>query len=195
LRRLKTILLIIVLVPIYLVAFAVVHELGHTVLARLFGDPGSTFYLVQIDPGGRGYCLGCNITDHTKISPFGNLAVSLGGILFTQVTALIALGMIRFTLPHTLGYRLFSIIALGFAFLDVPVQVAQGLLYNIERNTWPTGVDLMDAMFQISSATGAPPVMLKTILAILAGVYLYLFWRGYRRIQSRVRTVQDQLPL
>jgi len=181
-RRWKSLFLIIVLGPLYLVAFAVVHEIGHTVLARLFGDYGSTFYLAQIDPDGRGLCLGCNITDHAKLSPLGNLAVSLGGLLFTQVMALIALGMMRFTLSHTLRNWLLTPIALGFAFLDVPVQVIQGLLYNIERHTWPTGVDLMDAMILISRGTGAPTVILKMILAILAAAYLYLIWHAYKRV-------------
>ena len=181
-RSWKSLFLIIVLGPLYLVAFAVVHEIGHTVLARLFGDYGSTFYLAQIDPDGRGLCLGCNITDHAKLSPLGNLAVSLGGLLFTQVMALIALGMMRFTLSHTLRNWLLTPIALGFAFLDVPVQVIQGLLYNIERHTWPTGVDLMDAMILISRGTGAPTVILKMILAILAAAYLYLIWHAYKRV-------------
>jgi hypothetical protein len=33
----------IVFVPLYLVAFTIIHETGHTVLARLLGDPASTF--------------------------------------------------------------------------------------------------------------------------------------------------------
>ncbi len=176
-NRWKRISLIIGLAPIYLLAFVVVHEIGHTLLARLLGDPNSTFYLVRIGPGGKGLCLGCNITDHTKLSAFGNLAVSLGGLLFTQIMALVALMMLGNTAPHTLRNRLLAAIALGFAFLDVPMQVLQGLLYNFERHTWPTGVDLMDTMLLISATTHTPQVVLKTILAIMAMMYLYFVWR------------------
>jgi hypothetical protein len=178
----------IVFVPLYLVAFTIIHETGHTVLARLLGDPDSTFYLARINPGGRGLCLGCNITDHTKISPLGNLVVSMSGLLFTQFTALMALVMMRYTRAKALSNRLLAAVALGFAFLDVPVQAIQGLLYNLERHTWPTGVDLMDAMLLISQATGAPPVILKTILAMMAMAYLFLMWQAYKKIQSHLET-------
>jgi hypothetical protein len=87
----------------------------------------------------------------------------MSGLLFTQFTALMALVMMRYTRAKALGNRLLAAVALGFAFLDVPVQAIQGLLYNLERHTWPTGVDLMDAMLLISQATGAPPIILKTI--------------------------------
>ncbi len=168
--------LIVLLTPLYLLALIVVHENGHTLLARLFGDPNATFYLVQIRPGGKGLCLGCNVFDHSKLSRFGNLAVSLGGLLFTQVTALIALGLMRYAPSHAFGNRLLAAIALGFAFLDVPGQVLQGLLYDIGHHTWPTNVDLMDAMMLISDWTGASQVVLKTILAILSVGYLYFVW-------------------
>jgi len=163
------------------------------VLARLLGDPGSIFYLVQIDPGGRGACLGCNIYDHTRLSPLGNFIVSLGGLLFTQAVALIALFLRHYMSMRNLPRRLLAAITLGFAFLDVPVQVIQGLLYDLESHTWPTNVDLMDAMLLISGWTGAPQVLLKTILAIGAVAYLYLFWRAYKGIQSRGKAGQAQL--
>ena len=56
--------LLIILTPAFLLVFTIIHESGHTLLARLFGDPASTFYLVKIDE--QGTCLGCNITDHNK---------------------------------------------------------------------------------------------------------------------------------
>jgi hypothetical protein len=164
--------------------FTVVHEGGHTIVARISGDPDAIFYLARIGQGGQGMCLGCNITDHSKISPFGNLLVSLGGLAFTQTTALFALVMMRFTTSRAVLNWLLAPIALGFAFLDVPVQVVQGLLYNIEQHTWPTGVDLMDAMILVSGWTGAPQALLKTILAILASAYLYLFWRSFSRVRE-----------
>ena len=185
-NRWKQVGLIGVLLVVYLLVFTVVHETGHTLLARLLGDPDSTFYLVRIGPGGRGLCLGCNITDHTKLSAFGNLVVSLGGLLFTQLTALAALALMRYTPAHTWRSRLLASIALGYVCLDVPVQVIQGLLYDIERHTWPTSVDLIDAMLLVSAATGASQTALKTILTIIALAYGYFVWRAYRRVTVKV---------
>jgi hypothetical protein len=53
-RRWKQLRTFAALLPLYLVVFAVVHELGHTAPARLLGDPEATFYLVRIGPGGQG---------------------------------------------------------------------------------------------------------------------------------------------
>ena len=44
-RKILKILLIVLIIPIFLVVFAVTHELGHTILARSLGDPNSVFYL------------------------------------------------------------------------------------------------------------------------------------------------------
>jgi hypothetical protein len=184
-RRWKQAVLIALLTPVYLVAFTVVHETGHTLLARLLGDPDSTFYLVRVGPGGRGLCLGCNITDHGRLTPAGNLVVSVGGLLATQAVALLALLGRRYASGDWGLRRLVTAIALGFAFLDVPVQAIQGLLYDIERQTWPTGVDLVDAMLLISAATGVTQAVLKTILALLAVAYLAFVWWSYRRSRTR----------
>jgi hypothetical protein len=74
------------------------------------------------------------------------------------------------------------------------VQAVQGLLYNIERHTWPTNVDLMDAMLLISAATGAPQLVLKALLAVTAAVYLYFVWRSYRRVQA-IAPAQSPSPV
>jgi hypothetical protein len=179
-KRVARVILILVLIPLYLIFFTVVHEVGHTVFARLFGDPSSTFYLVRIDPGGEGACLGCNITDHTRLSYVGNVVVSLGGLIFTQALAVLSLILLMRTPRNTAQFRALAWIGLGFAFLDVPVQVVQGLLYDITRHTWPTNVDLMDFMLLISGSTGASQAVLKPILAILAIAYLYWILRFYR---------------
>jgi hypothetical protein len=72
------------------------------------------------------------------------------------------------------------------------VQVIQGLLYDFVQHTWPTNVDLMDAMLLLSRTTGASQVLLKVILGALAAAYLYFFLRGYRRFSSRRDATQLQ---
>jgi hypothetical protein len=86
--------------------------------------------------------------------------------------------------------RPLAAVALGFAFLDVPVQVIQGLLYDLEQQTWPTNVDLTDAMLLVSRATGAPQVLLKGILSALALAYLVWLWLSYRKSRFRGNLVQ-----
>lgn len=166
--------LIILSIPVLLLIFTVIHETGHTLTARLFGDRNSTFYLVKIDE--QGTCLGCNISDHTKLSHLGNLAVSISGLLFTQVSAVLLLLLARKTPGNTFQRRL--LLVAGFIFvMDVPAQVLQGLLYDITSHTFPTGVDLMDFMLLVSQKTGSSQVFLKLVLALLAGVYLYAIYR------------------
>jgi hypothetical protein len=176
------IVLIILLIPALLVGFTVVHELGHTILARALGDPDSTFYLVKIDEGGT--CLGCNIYDHTRISKGGNLLVSLGGLLATQLAALGTLFGYTKAPQGTFVERLSIVIAVGFAFLDVPVQTIQGLVYDLNSQTWPTNVDPVDAMLLISDWSGAGQVTLKIGMLLISIAYLYAFVRVYRSLRE-----------
>jgi hypothetical protein len=76
---------------------------------------------------------------------------------------------------RSLPRRILSPTALGFALLDVPVQVIQGLLYDFEQRTWPTNVDLMDTMLLISRATGSSQALLKGFLVVLAAANLVFF--------------------
>ena len=161
-RKVLTVVLIVLLIPVFLIAFTVIHELGHTILARLLGDPGSVFYLAKIEK--HSTCLGCNIYDPAKLSWGANLIVSLGGLLATQLVALTALFLLRLRKNNPLSLRILSFVALGFAFLDVPVQAIQGLLYNLNRHSWPTNVDLMDFMLLVQAKIGASQLLLKGIL-------------------------------
>jgi hypothetical protein len=178
-RKIINILLVILLVPVYLISFTVVHELGHTIFARLLGDPNSVFYLARID--GHNFCLGCNIYDPNKLSWEGNLIVSLWGLLATQLVALVALFLLHLRPANRLLQRILASIALGFAFLDVVVQVLQGLLYNINYQTWPTNVDLVDFMLLVQERTGAGQLFLKIVILLISGFYLALFVWFYNR--------------
>jgi len=171
--------LIMLLFWILLIAFIVVHELGHTILARLLGDPNSTFYLAKI--GEDSACCGFTIYDTARLSWGGNLTVSLGGLLATQLVALIALFLLRLRRDNFLWRRTFSIIALGFAFLDVSVQIIQGLLYNLDHHVWPTNVDLMDVMLLLQPKVGASQILFKGLLLTIAVVYLSVFVWAYKQ--------------
>ena len=190
-RKLVRILLSLVLVPAILIAFVVVHELGHTVLSRVLGDPHSTFYLVKIEK--HSACLGCNIYDQTKLSWSANLVVSLAGLMATQVVALAALWMLGLRRVGGFLRRLLAGIALGFAFLDVMVQVTQGLLYDMSRHTWPTNVDLLDFMLLLQSKTAVSQSVLKGLLFAGSVAYLSGFVWLYRRVgaQQHLRSARQ----
>jgi hypothetical protein len=177
-RRILNIILYILLIPVFLITFTVIHELGHTILARLLGDPDSVFYLARIEE--HSACLGCNIYDPSKLSWGANLIVSLGGLFASQLAALTALFLLRFRFENRFLRQILATIALGFAFLDVPVQVIQGLIYNLNQQTFATNVDLVDAMLLIQEKLGASQLVLKGLLIILAMLYLFGFVFLYR---------------
>jgi hypothetical protein len=185
-KKIMTIVIIIVLVPVYLVLFVVIHELGHTISARLLGDPNSTFYLVQM--GAESSCFGCNIYDPMKLSWSANIVVSIGGLIATQLISVIMTG-VRFASKKNRILNLsLGTIALGYAFLDVVVQVFQGLLYNLHTHTFPTEVDLTDFMLLIRQKIEVNQAVLKGIIVALSAVYLLLIiW-----LNSRARYIKEQ---
>jgi hypothetical protein len=77
---------VVLAAPVVTAIMVLTHEVGHTVVARLLGDGRATFRIY-----GHG-CIGCNLYDSQRLSPWGNVAVSLGGLWGTMV--LTALGLI-----------------------------------------------------------------------------------------------------
>lgn len=77
-------------------------------------------------------------------------------------------------------------IVLGYAFLDVPVQVVQGLLYDLAGQTWPTNIHLVDAMLLISEPLYWPQWLLKALTVLIAVAYLVVVWRTFKRRRSPV---------
>ncbi len=174
--RARQILLIIGLVPILLLVFVVIHEEGHTILSRLFGDSTASFTLVEFRSN-NSFCLGCNTFDHTKLSYIGSIMVSLGGLIASQIVALIALFVLRGVRPDSFPRRLLKAILIIFAFLDVAMQVLQGIMIDLSRRTYPTNTDLTDFMLLLSNTTGLNQYMLKVLLLVLAMAYLFAIYR------------------
>jgi hypothetical protein len=88
-RRFGAVVCLVVLcAPVVTVVMVVAHEVGHTVVARVLGDGRATFVLYSHD------CIGCNLYDSARLSPWGNVAVSLGGVLFTALLTVAAVAML-----------------------------------------------------------------------------------------------------
>jgi hypothetical protein len=80
--------LAVLCVPLVTVAMIITHEVGHTVVARLLGDRRATFLLYGNS------CIGCNLYDSRRLTPWGNVAVSLGGVLFTALLTVAAVAVL-----------------------------------------------------------------------------------------------------
>lgn len=80
--------LAVLCVPVVTVLMVLTHEIGHTVVARLLGDGRATFRLY-----GHG-CIGCNLYDSQRLTPWGNVAVSLGGVWGTVLLTIVAVAVL-----------------------------------------------------------------------------------------------------
>ena len=180
-RNVLLAILIILLIPVYLMVYVSIHEIGHTTLARLLGDPYAVYYLIRVEQDSQ--AIGYTDYDISKLSWAANLVVSAGGIWGTQIVALAALFLLRLRhVSSRLLQRILSIVVFTFAF-DVPFQLMQALGYKgLER--WPTGVDLMDVILLLQMRMDANPLLLKGLLALVALLYLsaviWLYGRSRR---------------
>ena len=68
-----------------------IHEIGHNVFAKLFGDTRAYYALCKFHPDGSVVCIRCNVYDVTKLSFGGKFIVTLGGVIFHQGLAAILL--------------------------------------------------------------------------------------------------------
>jgi len=148
-----------------------VHELGHTAFAHLFGDGSAVYYLYRLLPGG-GYCVGCNVYDPDALSLTGNLVVTLGGLIFTQ---LLALGLLfaRSRDRYWFSGRLVHIL-IGVCLLDVAFQAFGGLSRNVMYQSALSGTDMADFIYLSINGVGMGQGTVK--LAILVSSVAYLTW-------------------
>ncbi len=164
------------------------HEMGHTLAARLAGDSDAMYFLYRNDPR-EGTCIGCNVYDETRLSDLGNLCVTVAGVLTTQVIAFgLWLWGARREL-HSLKRRLALLIALVFM-VDVPLQVLQALYTDVSKQEHLTRVDLADTLYLIMQQASVSALTLKVVLAGCALAYallvVFVCARGRRHVKSKV---------
>ncbi len=145
------------------------HEIGHTVLVRLLGDPDSVYYLVRIYPNG-GMCLGCNIYEQQKLTWAGNLLVVIGGVMSTQTAAMAMIGFARYARLSWLRRLLFTTILVFL--IDFPLQTAQAFRRGVANPADFTNVDFVDLTWRLHTRFNLLFVVLQLGLVILCLLYL-----------------------
>jgi hypothetical protein len=173
---------------LFLFVMVNVHEIGHTVLARLFGDSSAHYVLYQAD--GTGACMGCNLYDSSRMGALANVVVNLGGVIFTQLLCWVAILLLASGPPAILK-RWTLLTVIGISWLgDAILQLVQGVQANIPeqlpRGPESTYMDYAAVVWFIRDQTGAAASDLKTalVLATIGYSALLLFatrWALRRR--------------
>ena len=143
-----------------------VHELGHTIVARLAGDPTASYHLYQRFPDG-GFCIGCNVYDASRLTGTAAALMALGGVFATQAVVLVSLLTHRRLPVRARTYV--AVVGVVF-FLDLVVQLVQGGLRDVTDP--PSGVDVAD--FVAVAGGGGVPGMWGVRAVVLAASALYV---------------------
>ncbi len=192
-NKLLRVILLLVYVPVFIVGVVVIHELGHTGMARLLGDARATFVLVEITEDSRAF--GRTFHDETQFSQEENLVVSLSGLLATQLAALVLLAASGWAAGRPFLSRLLAGSAIVMAIGDVFMQGSQGLLYDISERTWPSSVDLVDVMLLAQQLTGASQATMKVVLGVVLALWVVFFVLLFRRVSRSRRQTPALVPL
>jgi len=184
LRRLSA---IIVFAPIAFLIMINAHEIGHTLLARALGDDDAAYYMYKrfdVDKA----CFGCNIYDARKLSEFGNMLVTLGGVLSSQLVVLVLVWLwSRRVRLH--DHRHLIVTAIIVFASDVPFQVFRGIQADVAGQARLTRIDLADFLFLLHKAFAIPVDAGKMGLLVLAITYCLLLFTAVRHQMWRPRTV------
>ena len=153
------------------------HELAHTVAARLGGDLTAHYSLYHWGEGGG--CVGCNWYDPSHLSLLGNLVVTVAGVLATQVVvlALVVWGAARRrgSLPRRL-----ALVAAACLLLDFLLQFTQGLLAQVTAQRHLTRVDFADTLYLLHHQLSLGAGVLKAGMVVTAAVYAVLLVAVFR---------------
>jgi hypothetical protein len=167
---------------VFLLLMVNVHEVGHTVFARLLGD-GSAHYVLYQEQG-KSTCMGCNLYDSSRLGNLANVLVNLGGVIFTQLLCWAAILLLADGERTALRrWMLLTAIVITWSG-DVILQLVQGLQANVPQNL-PRGpestyTDYLGVMWFVRNQTGADASDLKLGLLIGTIAYSGLLWLATR---------------
>ncbi|RMG87142.1 MAG: hypothetical protein D6712_06160 [Chloroflexi bacterium] len=155
-----------------------VHEIGHTVFAKILGDENAYYMLIRWQPDGNLACIGCNHYDADELSYWGNFLTVWGGVIFTQ---LLAVGLLLYKRwrRELWGWHFFRVLVVVCVF-DVFVQVFQGIIANVGQQTMLTNVDVADAIWLLTNNFHISPVFIKIMMLVVIGVYGWGIMRLYK---------------
>lgn len=186
----KKLLCALLVLPLALFLWLNIHELGHTLAAYLLGDHEARYALYLKDaaaqhPGPSGACIGCTFYDEDKLSLFGNVLVTVAGLLASQLAALLLLRLASAWLrPDSLRRFLLRFVAWILS-CDVMLQVGQALGKRIGTQTRISRVDLADTLYLLHSGYGWPLSWLYIGLVLAALTYLLVFYVLLLRSRGR----------
>ena len=172
------------------------HEVGHTVFARLLGDDSAHYVLYQVQ--GQSTCMGCNLYDSSRLGDIANVLVNFGGVIFTQLlcwTAILLLaGGARVGLKR---WMLLSVVGITWSG-DLILQLVQGLQANVPQ-TLPRGpestyTDYQAVMWFVRDQSGAAVSDLKAVLFLATVGYSALLLVATRWALDRRRGVRRTEP-
>lgn len=166
--RISRIFLNILVLIVALLVMVNLHEIGHTLAARLLGDPQSHYVLYQSE--GYHTCLGCNFFDASRLSEAGILVVSASGLGITQVGVLLLLQLHAWARRPVLR-RILGASTLVFL-IDLPLQVGQGVFRYTPAQHALSNVDLADVIYLLVKGTQASPEAIKVVMVGAAMGYL-----------------------
>jgi peptidase M50B-like protein len=157
---------------VFLLLMVNVHEVGHTVFARLLGDGSAHYVLYQ--QRGSSTCMGCNLYDSSRLENVANALVNLGGVIFTQLLGWSAILLLARGRPAAPRWLLLTAIVITWSG-DVILQLVQGLLANVPqelpRGPERTYTDYLAVVWFLRNQTGADASDLK--IGLLIGTIVY----------------------
>jgi hypothetical protein len=177
---------------VFLFVMVNVHEIGHTVFARLLGDDSAHYVLYQAQ--GRSTCMGCNLYDSSRLGDAANVVVNLGGVIFTQLLCWSAILLLAGG-ERTVVKRWMLLSAIGITWSgDLILQLVQGLLANVPqdlpRGPESTYTDYQAILWFIRDQTGAAVSGLKAVLLLATIGYSALLLFATRRALKRGRAAR-----
>jgi hypothetical protein len=166
-----------------------VHEVGHTVFARILGDDSAHYVLYQAQ--GQSTCMGCNLYDSSRLGDIANVLVNFGGVAFTQLLCWTAVLLLA-SGAGLKRWMLLSAVAITWSG-DVVLQLVQGLQANVPqvlpRGPQMTYTDYQAVIWFIRDQTGAAVSDLKAALIVATVGYSALLLVATRWALDRGRRV------
>jgi hypothetical protein len=158
---------------VFLFVMVNVHEVGHTIFARLLGDDSAHYVLYQAQ--GSTTCMGCNLYDSSRLGDVANILVNFGGVIFTQLLCWIAILLLAGGEGAVLRrWMLRTAIVITWSG-DVVLQLVQGLTADVPqvlpRGPESTYTDYQAVVWFIRDLTGAAASDLKEGLLLATVAY------------------------